>query len=382
MSFSKFITTKIVHHGPDALTKLPYEIDKLGATKPCIVTDQGLASTEVFARVQQASPDNTVSFCDVIPDPPMEVVSRCAEFIKANSCDLVIGLGGGSSIDTAKMGAAIAVHGGTVLDYLGLDKIPGPGLPLIAIPTTAGTGSEASSAAVFVDPADQAKKGLRSDFVLPRVAILDPSLTLSLPKGLTAATGVDALTHAIECYTYPAATYLSDLAAEASIQLIGKHLRRAYTRGDDIQARDGMLLASYLAGVSLANSNVGVVHAIAHILGGMYGIGHGLANAVLLPYVMEFNRISCREKYASIGRLLGEDIEGLSVNEASMLTVSAVRQLTIELEVPQKLSEINIPKDGLEAITDCCMQTQVRIIANNPRITDRSEILSLLKSAY
>ena len=249
---SKFLTTRIVHHGPGALAQLPVEIARLNAARPCIVTDPGIAGSGILEQVRETLTQTLervpACFDQVQPEPPYELVGRCVELLKKEGCDLVIGLGGGSSLDTAKMAGVMMGNSGAVTDYFGADKVPHAGLPVIAVPTTAGTGSEASPAAVFQDPQDSTKKGVRSDHLLPQAAILDPCLTLSLPRPLTASTGMDALTHAIECYTSAKATLMSDMAAEKAIELMAAHLRTAYTDGGDLSARDGMLMASYLSG--------------------------------------------------------------------------------------------------------------------------------------
>lgn len=379
---SEFATPKVVYHGPGALAQLDAEIRRLGGERVGLITDPGIVKAGICERVLEST-EIDIHCCDQAePEPSYELVAGCVDFMREHHCDLVIGLGGGSSMDTAKMAAVLMKNEGGVTDYWGANRVPGPGIPLIAIPTTAGTGSEASPAAVFVDPTDGTKKGVRSGFLLPEVAILDPTLTLTLPQPLTAATGVDALTHAIECYTSPRATLISDMAAERSIELIGEHLLRAYARGDDIVARTGMLMASYLAGITLSIANVGIVHALAQTLGGIHGVRHGVANSLFLPYAMEFNRIGCREKYANVAALLGENVEGLSLDEASRKAVKVVRRLTQDLRLPQRLGELDIPEDSLDLVAQRCLETQGRIATNNPRVLSLEEAKEILHRAY
>ena len=382
MGISKFLTAEIVYHGPGAISMLPQEIARLGGEHPCIVTDSGLTKTKVVDRVKEAAETAVLCFDKVVPEPPIELVYQCVDFIKENKCDILIALGGGSSMDTAKMSSVVATNGGKVPDYFGVNKVPKAGIPVIAVPTTAGTGSEASPAAVFVDKEAKAKKGLRSDFLLPRSVLLDPELTVSLPQSLTASTGIDALTHAIECYTSVNSTIMGDFTAEKSIEMIDENLRNAYANGGDIEARNGMLMASYIAGISLAVSNVGIVHALAHTLGGMHQIPHGTANSLFLPYVMEFNRIACREKYANVAELLGENIEGLSLDEASLQAVDAVRSLTRDLNIPQSLKDLGLSENILDSIAENCMATQGRIIGNNPRMMNLEETKQILRKAF
>lgn len=379
---NKFTTTPFVFHGPGSLSRLTEEVRKLGGKRIGIVTDAGIVKAGIKDEVVRSLEQEAVSFDEVLPEPPIEIVDRCVAFVRENGCDLLIGLGGGSSMDTAKMAAALITNPGKVTDYFGVDLVPKPGIPVIAIPTTAGTGSEVSTAAVFLDTEAQAKKGLRSDHLLPRLAILDPELTVSLPKRLTASTGIDALTHAIEGYTNTISTLMSELMAEKAIELIEKNLRAAYANGKDISARYGMLMGSYVSGINLAIASVNVVHALAHTLGGTYRIAHGVANSLFLPYVMEFNRISCREKFAKVASLLGEDISGLSPDEASSRAVGAVRKLIRDLDIPQHLSELDIPKEAIDVIPKRCMETQARLIALNPTEAGLEELKQIVEEAY
>ncbi|MBW2124019.1 MAG: iron-containing alcohol dehydrogenase, partial [Deltaproteobacteria bacterium] len=231
----KFLANRVLHHGPGALGQLDREIRRLGGTRIGLVTDPGVVEAGIAERVLEEIKGEVFSFEEAQPEPSYEVVDRCVDFLKEKSCDLVIALGGGSSMDCGKMAAVMIRNTGKVTDYFGADRVPNPGLPVIAIPTTAGTGSEASPACVFVDPKEGVKKGVRSDFILPEAAILDPLLTLGLPQALTASTGMDALTHAIEAYTSLKATILSDMVAEQSIRLIREHLPVTNSNGNDLE---------------------------------------------------------------------------------------------------------------------------------------------------
>lgn len=378
----KYLCNRVVHHGPGALSKLDGEIRKLGGTHVGLITDPGVVEAGISQHVLDAAKAEVFSYEGVEPEPTYELIDGCIEFLRKKGCDLVIGLGGGSAMDCAKMAALLMKNTGKVTDYWGADRVPNPGLPVIAIPTTAGTGSEASPACVFVDPKDGVKKGVRSDFIIPEVAILDPLLTLGLPQGLSASTGVDALTHAIEVYTSLRANLISDMVAEKSIRLIGDHLRVAYSNGNDVSARYGMLMASFLGGVCLASSNVGAVHALAHTLGGIHKVPHGIANALLLPYVMEFNRMACRERSARIASFFGERIEGLSLDMASQRAVESVKSLTRDVGIPQRLRDLNIPKDSIDVIAERSIETGQRLLANNPRAMSVEEAKEILRIAY
>jgi len=379
---NKYLCNSVVHHGPGALSMLDGEIRKLGGRCVGVITDPGVVKAGICKRVLEGVNAEVFSYEGVEPEPTYELIDGCVEFLREKGCDLVIGLGGGSAMDCAKMAAVLMKNTGKVTDYFGADRVPNPGLPVIAIPTTAGTGSEASPACVFVDPEDGVKKGVRSDYITPEVAILDPLLTLGLPQGLTASTGVDALTHSIEVYTSLRANLISDMVAEKSIRLIAEHLRVAYSNGNDVSARYGMLMGSFLGGVCLASSNVGAVHALAHTLGGIHKVPHGIANALFLPYVMEFNRVACRERFARMAAFLGERVEGLSLEMASQRAVESVRKLTQDVGIPQRLSDLNIPKDSIDLIAERSIETGQRLLANNPRAMTVEEAKEILRTAY
>jgi alcohol dehydrogenase class IV len=371
-----------VHHGPGALERLDGEIHKLGGTRVGLITDPGVVKAGICKRVLDGINAEVFCFEEVEPEPSYELIDGCVAFLKEKGCDLVIGLGGGSAMDCAKMAAVMMKNIGKVTDYFGADRIPNPGLQVIAIPTTAGTGSEATPACVFVDPKDRVKKGVRSDFILPEVAILDPLLTFGLPQPLTASTGMDALTHAIEAYVSLRATLMSDIAAEQSIRLIGDHLRVAYSNGNDVSARYGMIMASFLGGVAIAVAGVGAVHALAHTLGGMHKIPHGVANALLLPYVMAFNRIGCRDRFARIASLLGEHVEGLSLEVASQRAVESVEKLNQDIYIPRHLRDLKIPEDSVDLIAERSIETGQRLLAANPRVISVEEAKEVLGMAY
>ncbi|MFH1086883.1 MAG: iron-containing alcohol dehydrogenase [Chloroflexota bacterium] len=380
----RFSTPAVVIHGAGALAQLPEVVRSLGGAKVGLVTDAGVVRAGLRDKVLAALGESAPCYEGVQPEPSYELVHECRDFLRGHGCDLVVAVGGGSAMDVAKMSAALVRNEGPMTDYFGLNKMTRPGLPVIAIPTTAGTGSEVSPAAVFVDPYAKRKVGARSDFILARAAILDPELTLSLPQPVTASTGIDALTHAIETYTARAATPISDMAAERATEMICQYLPAAYARGYDIEARAGQLMGSYIAGLALAIANVGAVHALAQALGGMFPVAHGVANALFLPYVMEFNRIGCREKYARLAKLMGQSTEGLSLDEASFLAVDTVRELTQALNIPQRLSELDtdVPEEALDDIAQSCIDTQQRVITNNPRTMNLQEARALLEEAY
>ena len=257
----------------------------------------------------------------------------------------VIGMGGGSAMDVAKAIAVVAAHNAEAKDFLGLNKVPGPGLPTIMIPTTAGTGSEVTFTAVFVRHDLRKKEGMNSIFMYPDLALLDPELTLSLPPQPTAASGMDALCHAIESYTSVIASPASEMFSLEAIQLISENLRTCVHNGSDLEAREAQMLGSLYAGIGLANAGVGAAHSLSYPLGGKYGISHGVANTLMLPRIMEFNLPGALEKFAVVAELMGENTEGLSVRDAAMLAVEAVDLLIEDCDIATSLEELGIPID-------------------------------------
>ncbi len=372
----------VVYFGVGAVGELAGALAELGAERVVLVTDPGVRAAGLVDRVVAGLAANVTLYDAVQPEPPYRLAEECAALLHERDAQAVIGLGGGSSMDTAKMAAALARNPGSVRDYWGLDRLRSRGLPVVAIPTTAGTSSEISAAAVFVDPDTGAKRGVNSNLLLPTVAIMDPSLTLGLPPALTASTGLDALTHAIEAYTSPKASPVTDGTAERAVSLIAEHLPVAWGRGSDLEARTGMLAGCYFAGLALAEVNVGLAHGLAQALGGRYPVAHGLANAMLLPRVMRYNRIACRSRYARIAGLLGEVTDGLSLDAASSLAGEAVERLTVEIGIPQRLRDVGVPREGLAGVVDACLETQARQLANNPRTVSRADALRVLEEAW
>ncbi|MDP3040611.1 MAG: iron-containing alcohol dehydrogenase, partial [Deltaproteobacteria bacterium] len=296
-------------------------------------------------------------------------------------CDFVLGVGGGSAMDTAKAAAILATNEGQARDYQGFNKVPKPGLPKGMVPTTAGTGSEVTFTAVFINADEKKKAGINSPYLYPEVSILDPELTLGLPPAVTAFTGMDALTHAIESYTSKAASPLSAMFSQEAIQLIGKSLRQAVAQGSDLNARSNMLLGSLLAGIGLANAGVTAAHSLAYPLGGVYRVPHGVANALLLPAVMEFNAFSCPEKFAQIAAWMGENVQGLSVKKAAVLAVESVKRLAKDLEVPQRLSDLGIPQLAIPGMAEEAMKV-ARPLENNPRPVSLEDAIGIYEKVF
>jgi len=283
-------------------------------------------------------------------------------------------------MDVGKAVALLAAHPGSIRDYEGIGKVPGPTVPLVCVPTTAGTGSEVTVFTVITDRQRKFKMTIGSSHLLPRVAVCDPELTVSMPQPLTAATGMDALTHAIECYTNTVYHPVAKALAMEAIRLIGGALRRAYANGRDLGARTEMLLASTMAAMAFTRTRLGNVHAMSHPVGAHFDVPHGVANALLLPYVMDWNLPGCLDTFPAVAEALGEDVGGLSPRAAAEVAVDVVRQLARDLGIPERLRDVGVTRDGLAAMTDDAMKSGNVLV--NPRATNRDEMLALFERAW
>lgn len=374
--------TKIIS-GIGSTAEIIKELNDLYAKKVLLITDPGLVQAGVAQQVVEMLKQAAVEveiFDAVEPDPSIQVATKAAEMAKNVKANVLIALGGGSAIDTAKSAALLVTNGGYLKDYAGVNKVVKPILPLIAVPTTAGTGSEVTIFAVMSDPEKQEKFTISSALIAPAVAVLDPLLTLKLPPSVTAFTGMDALTHAIEAFTSSIAQPATDALALSAIKLILKHLPVAVGRGDNIKARDGMLQASLLAGIAFNNAFLGLAHAIASPLGGHFHVPHGLANAVMLPYVMEYNLPTAVRRYAEIGCALGLQAVGDTPRAVAEKTVAAITQLARDINIPEKLSNIGAKEELLPLVArDALKSIQLKF---NVRNASEKEILALLQKAY
>ncbi len=370
-----FRTTPRIVMGLGALKNLAAEVGALKAKKILIVTDQGLIDAGLVSQVQEvldkAGIQNAI-FKDVEADPRYEIVADCVAKIRSEDVDLIVGFGGGSPIDIAKVSAVMATNEGPISEYFGIDLVPQPGLPTIIIPTTAGTGSEVTPIAILSDHTEKLKKGIVSSYLFPSVALLDPELTLGLPPDVTAATGMDALIHAIESYTSKNASSLSDLLASQAMNLISRNIRTAFADGSNLTARSNMLEGSLLAGMAFCNAGVTAVHAFAYPIGAEFHIPHGVANSIMLTPVMEFNKLGNLEKFARIADYLGENTAGLSTRDAANTAVEAMRNLAADLKIPGHLSEFGIEEKHIPELAEGVMKV-TRLLANNPRYLTRQD---------
>ncbi|MCF6186017.1 MAG: iron-containing alcohol dehydrogenase [Desulfobulbaceae bacterium] len=381
-SFSITQPTQI-HFGAGSINSLPEIIAQTGGTKPLLVLDPGLVKAGLDTNIR--TPLDTAGIDCIVydridPEPGLRLADAGTELARANNCDCVIGVGGGSAMDVAKAISILLTNGGNAVDYLGLGKISKPGVPKIMVPTSAGTGAEVTFTAVFINEETGSKGGMNGDPLYPDVALLDPELTLSLPPQVTATTGIDALTHALEAYTSTQAHPISEMYSLQAMELIADNIRSAYADGRNIEARSNMLLGSLLGGKALAIAGVGLVHAMAYPLGGMFGIAHGLANAVLLPYVTEYNLIGNLQKHALLAEILGQDVSGLSLRDAAEVTVEELHLLNQDLGIPKSLQELNISEDKLPEMAEIAL-TVARPVENNPRQPSKEDIIAIYQEA-
>jgi alcohol dehydrogenase class IV len=318
-------------------------------------------------------------FGEVEPNPSIGTVHKGLEAYTRQQCDGIVAIGGGSPIDAAKAIGILATNGGEIREYFGADRIKKPLPPLVAIPTTCGTGSEVTQFTVITDTEAHFKMGIGSPLNIPKVAIVDPALLAKLPGRMVAATGMDALCHSIESYTSQAAQFLSDAFSLRAIELIGRHLRPAVANGN-LTDLTGMAMASTLAGLGFNNTRTTLVHAMSHAVTAYAQVPHGIANAILVRYVMEFNLIGNPEKHADIGAALGEDTDGLLPMEAGRVAVDAVRELADDVGIPQTLREVGVTEAMVEPMTDSALKS-VMGIALNPRRPSREDVVALYRSA-
>ncbi len=384
MNNFSFIGAGEIHFGRGAIRRLP-ELARRYTRDTVLVTldpffSKGSLKADL-AKQLKAVGLQPAFFDKLEAEPAPSSAEAGARLARDRKCKLVIGLGGGSALDTAKAIAVLATNKGQVSDYVGLDRVPKAGLPTILIPTSAGTGSEVTFTAVFTNRKTKTKGGINSRFLYPTVALLDPELTLTLPPRITAQTGMDALTHAMEAYTSNKANPLSDLVAEKAITLIGGSLKKAVQKGNDIKARENMLLGSLLAGLALANAGVTAVHAMAYPLGAFFNIPHGLANAVLLPYVLEFNRIGHPERFARMETLLSGSVPADSPEKGAKQCIQKVIRLSRAIGIPRNLAELKIPRKAIPEMAPAALKV-ARPIENNPRTITEEDIIGLYERMY
>ncbi len=379
-----FTGTKKIVFGNGSFDELVEHIKELGGSNPLIVLDKNLSGSGFRDRVSTLLDSGSVKytiFDKVTAEPELKLADEGAEIALKGKCDTVVGIGGGSAMDVAKAVAVLVANRGKAVDYLGLNRVPGPGLPKIMVPTTAGTGSEVTFTSVFSRKDLKKKEGMNSPYLYPELALLDPQLTLSLPPEPTAETGIDAICHAIESYTSINSSPMSEMFSLEAIDLISSNLRTCVHDGSNLEAREQMLLGSLYAGFGLANAGVGAAHSLSYPLGGKYGISHGLANTVMLPPIMEFNLPAALEKFAIIAAMMGEQIDDLPLREAAYLAVEAVESLIEDCGIYTGLEDLGIPEEDFPELAKVAM-TVVRPLENNPRKVTVEDAIEIYKEVY
>jgi len=376
-SFSFSCRPEVVY-GEGALAQVPSLAKKLGGSRALVVADPFFPSTPHFAILTKTLADEGIQhilFSEIAGEPATETGDRCAEAGRKAGADIVIGIGGGSALDVAKAAAVLITNGGTVREYQGLNRVPGPGLPKIMVPTTAGTGSEVTFTAVFIRSDEKKKGGINSPYLYPEAAVLDPLLTVSMPPAVTASTGLDALCHAVESYTSRRANLLTEAVSLAAISLIWKNLPLAWADGTNIAARSSMLYGSFLAGVGLANAGVTAVHSISYPLGGTFGVPHGVGNGILLAPVLEHNLPAVKEKLAAVMRAVDPAFLQTTDDEAARAFIRGIRQFVDSFGLP-RLSEYGVSEKDLPHLAQDALAVAVPI-ANNPRPVDADAIVRI-----
>ncbi len=370
--------------GQGASANLSQEVELLGGGPVLVVVDPNVLAAGVAQPALKSLEAAGIAhkiYSDITREPEPSEADAAAELGKSLGAKVVVGIGGGSALDLAKAAAALINNPGTAVEYVGLDLLKSPAQPSILLPTTAGTGSEVTFTAVFTRRSDKFKGGMNGRLLYPHTAMLDPLLTVSCPPYITAVVGMDALTHAMEAYTSRAHTPVSDMNALKAIELIGNNLAQAVAHGENLEARENMLLGSYLAGLALAQAGVGAVHAMAYPLGAFFDIPHGEANAVLLPYVMAFNLIACPDRFADMAYAFCEMPDDLTTREAAETCVSEVIMLSQDIGIPSNLDQLEVPESEVPAMAQKAM-TVARPIANNPRKVTAEDLESIYHEAF
>ena len=371
-----------VFYGIGAAEKMG-ELAKPLGKKALIVTDPGVSGADLLDEIKanlKSSEIQTEVFDEVEPNPSVETVEKGLKAFKHFEGDFIVAVGGGSPMDVAKAVATLYTNGGRITDYEGVGKVEKPSIPVIAIPTTAGTGSEVTINLVITDRPNRHKFPVIDKNIAAKIAIVDPVMTLTLPPAITAATGLDALTHAIESYTCTISHPVSEILALEGIRLMGAYLRQAVANGKNLEARDKMMTGCLMASMAFSNTRLGNVHAASTPLGGYFDVPHGVANAILLPYVMEFNVLGDPKKFSHIAEALGEDIYGMTEVEAAYKAPEAIRKLSDDVGIPKSLRAVGVKEEGIEDMAKEAM-TSGNILVN-PRAAELEDMISLYRAAY
>lgn len=370
-----------IQFGIGILKKLPEILKEDNSSHVFLVSDRGLEKIGVVDKVKdiiEASGIKCTTYLDVVPNPTITVVKEAANIYKKCSATSIIALGGGSPLDVSKAVGVLSTFGGEITDYEGLNKVPGPIVPIIAIPTTAGTGSEVTASSVITDEARNYKFSIVSYETLPKYALLDPELIMTAPASIAAACGVDALIHAIEAYLSKQASPFSDAMAEKAMELIGKNLRNFIKDRKNEEAAAGMMLGSNFAGISFAWARLGNVHAMSHPVSAFYNVPHGIANSVLLPTVMEFNSVTDKGRYEKIYNYIKEN-DNVTIDFKPEILIDMLKKLNSDLGIPNSLKELGVKEESIEEMAIDAMKSG-NVLAN-PRTTTLDDMIQLYKKA-
>ena len=378
-----FFMPSVSAMGIECLKEVPSFIKENNLKKALIVTDKVLVQIGLVGKVTDLLEANEIEYIiydETKPNPTVKNVEDGLTILKEGNCDFVISLGGGSPHDCAKGIALLATNGGSIKDYEGVNMSSKPQLPLIAINTTAGTASEMTIFSIITDEDRHVKMALVDKHMTPVMAVNDPMLMTAMPKSLTAATGMDALTHSIEAYVSTNATPITDACAEKSIELITNYLKRAVDNGDDLEARDMMAYSEFLAGMAFNNASLGYVHAMAHQLGGFYDLPHGVCNAILLPHVQEFNAKASASKLRKVASIMGVDVSNMNDEEGASACINAIKDLSQSIGIPAGLKELGVKVEDFDilatnALKDACGLT-------NPIVATHEDIVKIFTSAF
>ena len=382
MQIAYFKSAKKLITGNGAVSALKSELSRLEVKNPAVITDKGVSESGGLSLVtSQLTTEEYVIFDDIPPEPEVSVIEHYAAELRGKNVDGIIAVGGGSAMDSAKVLAVSMSHTGSISALFGENNVNARDIPLIAIPTTAGTGSEVTNIAILTDPADQLKKGIVSEFLLPDVAIVAAEMTVSCPPTVTAASGIDALVHALEAYLSVNASPITDALALKAIAMIYPALPKAYLDGNDLAARESMATGSLLAGLAFGNAGVGAVHALAYPLGGRFHLSHGMSNAVMLPHVMKENAAVSQERFVDIAKAMKLSTQGHTDSEITEQVLHAIEKICRDVEIPASLSHFDIPEDAIPTMAIEASKV-TRLLRNNPRQFTVDEIEDIYRHAF
>jgi len=375
----------VVDIGPGSANNTGQYIGSFHCSKVLVVSDAGIEKVGLTGEVEGILQNQHIDYCsftEIEPEPSIATVDRCLAYALEEGIDGIVAVGGGSVIDVAKSVAICCNGKESIRNYLGFDKVKKRGIRTVVIPTTSGTGSEASMSAVLTDERNKTKTAVWSRYVVPDVAIIDPFMTRSMPPSVTADTGADTLSHAVEAYVSLRSNTITDMYARAALAIIGSYFRLAYEQGDDLFVRQKMAEASYLAGMAFSNCGLGAGHALAYPFTERYGHSHGRANAIILPAVMRYNCEAAEEKYRDIAAALGEDLTGLTVRESALQASRSVEDLLNGVDIATRISQYGIGEDDLQSMAEVAVNNGQRLLVTNPRDVTVGDAVAIYQDAY